>query len=415
MWRKNNSAFWIFAVVQAIVLLCLFFEVEIEKVTGSVLGQSPNAENLNTYAILIILLALLVTATLLRGNFTLKNDLIEFKFPLKLHLTLLFIEVIYTLYIGQGGDTVEEVRNGVQSGEFKIWAPLKLTTVSLYMTTMILFAKIFNQGALQSRIDEAGPQRYLLWLTAFMTVFIFLFKDITLGSRGSFLNILAFSVGGITYVRAIQAKSLIKITIKILPLIFILTWVIFILTVNRAGDGGLAIIRDNLIVKFSSNIAIIHDLLIDSLKYRVGTGDDVYVTSWINLRFAGSDDLEFSFFHFVPTITSFVNQHMLLDQQYKLGSLYFNIHGDYPFNSVNFLLLPFVYGFYGIFLIISILVAMKYLSRKAPWLSFYIHCMLIYFSFLSFTTLSLIEIPFLFIPVFGYFFKKNIIIVGNKN
>ncbi len=394
--RPNNSAAILFLIVQVIAFTFFFVDSEIVGYIGSSLPPPPTHDYISVSIALAMGGFAGLTFWFMRGFSTPRGGAFSIQFPYVLHGVMLLLELAYTIYVRGDANSIEEVRENIASGQASVGA-LKISTAVLYMTTMLLFAKLASMKVMPPVVRRGETTKLLIVATA--TTILFLLKDLAVGSRGSLLNMLCFAVGGWTFARPITVRTLFTIRTLAIVTVFsaFMAFAFYQLTVLRAGADGLAIVHDTALIKFSSNLTVVHEYLMGTL--------DASVRFFWNSNWTPASEVPF--YQFFPTLSGAVYKYALLDFGYVEGSVYYNIHENYPFNSASYMLRLFALGpalaVPGIWLIVR---AYFLIGRFGLHMAFFAHCLLVYFAIQSFSSLPLTEIPFLLVPIFAPLFGR---------
>jgi hypothetical protein len=374
-----------------------------EFVSSSFIDTFINVD-INLYIMYVIMFLIILISFLFKNLKTYDLPYLTINFPYVLHLIFLFIDFIFTLYITQGGTNVEDVRATIS--EFQIPRPLKLITVCFYITTLLLFGKLSLLSATEDKSNVGKNSKWLLWIVFGITLLYSIYKDVNLGSRGSIVNLTAFALAGWTYVQPITFRSFGKAWGWLLIIIILTFGLLFLLTLNRSATNviEMSVLWDSLFYRFASNILVLYNFLAETLYYRTGIAGE-YTSDWINMGQRGSYS-QYSLLHFFPTIGTLINRYVLLDNEYQTVTTYFDIYGDYPYNAYNFILPLLLSGPLGIFMFVLYFFFLRSCAKKAPYMNFFIYGLIVYFSFMAFTSFAVIEIPFILIPIFAYFFRR---------
>lgn len=396
--QLNNNVLKIFILVQSFAFLAYLLEPKLRLITKSMLPglEGPQENKILEYIFLILIV--LFTAFICSKIRTYKVENIEFRVSKTIFLCLVLIEV-YFIYILNGQSfslNIDFARQYRGDGLGKL-GYLKISTLIFYMYTMVLSAKIEaikleNHGR---RRREYQILRVLL-LAAFV---IFVMKDVYAGARGSTLNFIAFYLIGKTYVNRCYLNKDFILSPRILVPVFILTFLIIILTINRTGSNELLgmLFYDSLIIKFVGNLEVAIQLISGDLYLRDGIHGNFKSAEYIDW---GVDRV--SVVSFFPIFENFVQ---LFTERSDRQSIYFHIYGNNPFNSASYLFY-FLVGSGGSFaLCVTIIVLIRLLGRINPAFNFFSYATLFYFGFVSFTGYPLTSIPFILIPIFAFLFK----------
>ena len=394
---NNYSASSIFLCVNVIAFVIFIFNNDIYQLVGGNLGPiNYDLVNKSSYFIYFLVLFFTYFLLCLSGR-SIKSGNCGVKFPYILHLILLCVEFIFTIYTTGGASGTEHARElyGVRTENIGV---LKIFTLLLYMTTMLLGAKL----------AQSNFRDFKVLALVVLTIILFLFKDFVIGSRGSVINVTTFFVSGFTFVKPLKFKYIFKL--KYILIAFGVFFAVLILTLRRGAGSGIVAFTDNLLYKFSVNVYISLVYLSEDIDVRIFS-NGIY-TSWSSLRNLPSFDETLSKLHLFNSLPSFVNKYIKF-QDYDAGSVYFNVFGESPWNSVNYMLRFLTFDtVVGVFLLSIVLLSYIFISRLCMSLNFFTYCCLVYFSVMSFTACSLIEIPFVlvvvFAPFFGFVFRKQV-------
>jgi len=175
----------------------------------------------------------------------------------------------------------------------------------------------------------------------------------------------------------------------------------------RTGSIKFNVIWDSLFFRLPTNVGVSTKFLSHELSYRLGFGGE-YSSEWkLAENELGVPDSYF-LSHLLPTVSNFINKHVLFNADYQMSSVYFDMYGNLPYNSFNFTLPLLVSQFYGLPLFVAILFIFRKISKLNGAANFYLYCYLFYCAFLSFTSFSFFEIPFILIPFLSVLFIKCI-------
>lgn len=404
-YKNNNSIAYIFASVQIFAVVLFLFESEMSLFFNSIIGTTPYADSKDIFAVAAILFVIFFTGIALRKYKTPEPGQYVIEFPVVVHYALLSMEFVYFFMLGGLVGDVVDRRQLIGTGEVKL-SVVKVSTLFLYISTSLLFAKIAMLTHLNQSIRRPKGNKFLIF-TAVLTGVVFLLKDIQIGSRGSFLNFIVLSLAGYTFVNPISGRKLIRWTVRygVIVLLFV-SWAFYELTAFRAGGmTGLGIIYDNVLVKFSTTISVVHDYMINDLIV-AGFRDGSRITRWVQIETLNWFDRDLSLLDFYPSLKSAIIKYLLFDGQYVVSSVNFLMHGVYPFNSFSFLLPIVLLGFGGVVIFLTFIFMLCKTHFKRLSLCFGVYIYLFYFSMTCFTGISLIEIPFILIPFASFFFSN---------
>lgn len=394
---NNYTASSIFLCVNLVAFVVFIFSNKIYHILGGNLGPIDyGLVNISSYFIYFFILFFTYFLLSLSGRPITSSDCV-INFPYTLHLILLGVEFLFTTYVTGGASSTEHARE-LYAFRTENLGHIKILTLFLYMTTMILGAKL----ALSNFRDFK-----VLILVAF-TILLFLFKDFVVGSRGSAINVITFLVAGFTFFKPFKVKNIFKFQYVLISAGIL--FAIFILTFRRAAGSGLAAVTDSLLYKFSVNVYIPLAYLSEDIDVRI-LSNGIY-TNWSSLRDLPYTDEFLSKAHLFNSLPDFINTYITNFFDYEAGSVYFSVFGESPWNSVNYMLRFLALDMVGIFFLSIVILIYIFLSRLSISLNFFVHCSLVYFSVLSFTGFSLIEIPFVlvvvFAPFFGFVFRRHV-------
>jgi hypothetical protein len=397
-YQLNNNVLKIFILVQSFAFLAYLLEPKLRLITKSMLPglEGPQENKIKEYIFLILMA--LFTALICSKIRTYKAENIEFRFNKTIFLCLMFIEV-YFIYILNGQSlslNIDFARQYRSDGLGKL-GYLKISTLIFYMYTMVLSAKI---EAIKLENPRRRRREYqLLRLLLLSALVIFAMKDVYAGARGSTLNFIAFYLIGKTYVNRFYLNKDFILSPRILGPVFILIFLIIVLTINRTGSNELLgmLVYDSLIIKFVGNLEVAIQLISGDLYLREGMGGYFRSAEYLDW---GVDRV--SVVSFYPIFENFVQ---LFTERYDRQSMYFHIYGNNPFNSASYLFYLLVGGGGSFALCVTIIVLIRLLGRINPAFNFFSYATLFYFGFVSFTGYPLTSIPFILIPIFALLFK----------
>jgi hypothetical protein len=401
---NNNSAGVILLITNMICILSYCWMGEIMELVQSGFLKLDIINETNAYAMLVILMYIAFFSWYVARLKSYAAHAITIKFPYKLHCILLLIELAYVIMMSLGGVSVEDIRAGIASGEYATPRLYKITTLMLYMTTMMLFAKCAL--IMSSKVKNLGS-KWPLIAVVFFTFMNFIYKDVAIGSRGSTINLIAFSIAGWSYVRPITFNAILRSWRAVIIYGLLLFLLLFGLSIIRSGEAELYILWDSLFFRLASNIMVTHNYLVGLLNYRTGISGE-YISGWIRLDIFGYNGHGFSLFHFFPSIGEIVEKYIFFNDNYQKVSVYFDVYGDYPYNAYHFTLPLLMSGGFGTIFVLMFLSFLKLISNYAVHINFYVYCFFVYFAITSFTGLSIVEIPFLLIPFMSIFFRDSI-------
>lgn len=399
---KNNSVAKVFFWINILAVFFYLFQLQITVGIGSMWAHMTRSHEQDFFHVGLILIVILVYAGLLRNFKTLSINNLQIQFPYKLHCFLLVLELCYTLYLARVGDG-QAVRAAFTDSTY--WLPkyLKVSTLFLYMTTLLLFAKVSLDGWREP--DRASSKKINIYrLLALVTFLVFLYKDYRFATRGGFINCCVFAMAGWTYVRPLSLEIIVRHRLPILFSGATLLIIFLFSTWTRANDISSVLIWDSLLFRFNSNIMVAASYLDHTLFYRIGSGGQ-YLSEWISLRadeFLNEGHLALYFF---PTLDLIVNKILAFNPAYISKSTYFNIYGDYPYNSYSFLLPLLVGGPVVCIFFAGYIILLKRLATTNISVNFYTYSFFMYFAALSFTGCALVEMPFIAIPIISFIFS----------
>lgn len=401
----------IFLFVQLVSLILFAFELPITYAFNSDM-HTPSYNNKNIFILWVMILLTLLTYMTLRGFKTYKKDVFCIKFPWVAHFFLCILEVIYFYYEGSQFQNPTQLREaGSQlSGVFKV------TTVLFYMTTAFLFLYVEKYFSSFSYKFKA-----LILLVIIATFIIFLIKDIVFTSRGNvFLFFCLYISGKFYFYKKFKLKEILKLRYFILLTLFLM--IIGLLTLLRHELYELSYIYDSIIFKFVGNISNVYDFFSGTLKIRVLQYNQyneenflvghVY-SQWIAISEIGLYKDIISKFDFFYTLPNFINKYFMFNNEFVAKKIYFNIYGDSPFNSANYILRFIVFGPIGLLLLVAILRFPFVLCKINPSFRFFSFVILILFSLSSFMSLPLIEMPYMLIPLLSFTFSYHLKVENN--
>lgn len=399
---KNNTIGIVLLLVNFIaIILYIILGVVLEFFGSEFILSSTFSSGFNSELIPLLFIICVVYISLKNYRVPPINNLF-INFPFKLHLTLLLLEIIYILYSARAGSAME-VRESMNDDSYHVPTIFRFSTLLLYMTTMLLSMYI----AKQTNRSVSSTKNYRFKFIAFFTIFVFIFKDYSYGSRGSLVNLFAFILAGWTYAQPLTflliIKNKLKLTLIILTVLIILTLLSFI----RTGSTEFNVLWDSLFFRLPTNIGVSTKFLSQELSYRLGSGGE-YWSEWILAKNELGVPDTYLLSHLLPTINNLINKYVLLNANYEISSIYFDMYGNLPYNSFNFTLPLLASQFYGLPLFVALLFFFRKISRLNEAVNFYLYCYLFYCAILSFTNFSFFEIPFILIPFFSILFVRCI-------
>jgi len=396
----NFSIMKVFFLIQGIAFILFFFEKELAELFNSNLTYNTTEHHL-------IYLFYLIISTVFFGMVIGKFKVPDIKTyeiypPLVLHFFLIIFQVIYLL----------KFRSFSNSSDFKRFASLddpiewkflsQISIVFLYSSTAIISGAYFK---IKDDICKIQYSRFLLSVL-FGTFFLFLAKDISVASRGSILNFFVLFISGAAYTG--------KLNLNIKTIIYLLVMVCFFLflTYLRAGEVlDLSIIHDSIIAKFSANFEICYMHLNGTLEASRGFVKPITMENTQNLQWPVSSDLNMyslDKLDFFPAYKSFISKYLFGLYNFKPSSIYFNVleNNTLPFNSYNYLLQLFVGGLTFCSLVAILILGLRNYAYNFLHSNYLIFVLFFYTAALSFTSLAIIDLPFILLPLISFLFNS---------
>lgn len=387
---NNYTAAKVFIIIHLISFVFFIFNNQFYNLLGGNLGPiSYEFLTASSYFTYFSIIFVTYFCLLLSGRFMIARDYL-INFPFLIHFVLLGVEFLFTSYATAGAISAEHARE-LYAARTENLGHLKISSLFLYMTTMLLGSKLA-----QTRFQDFSSIIFLI-----LTLVLFAYKDFAVGSRGAVINAVSFLFAGFTFVRPFEIRKIFGFR----NLVFLMGvfFAIIVLSFRRGGGAGLAALTDSLLYKFSINVYIPLVYLSDDVDVRV-MNNGTY-TTWTSLRDLPNVDESISKLHLFNSLPDFINKYILRFFDYETGSVYFHIFGESPWNSVNYTMRFIVFDLLGIFLLVVSLFIYINLARLSVALRFYVHCSLVYFTITSFTGFSLLEIPFLLVVIFAPLFS----------
>jgi len=392
--KKNLWPAKIFLFVQSLSLFAFLFERKILCILNPN-STAPTLEYSNSlFGVFWSCLIILVTFFLLCQVKTLQPDRFRIVIPTKLLVLSLMIESIYVLNLFISSESSELLRRLIIEGN----APFgfaKLNTLILYFMALLFFGKIGNRNYITTRMD--------VFLILYLFILFFL-KGLVLSSRGSFFNIIAFSLAGYTF---FSSESFFKT--KALALLFLVVIIgLGVLTTMRAGR----ILSDDdlfstVVTKFSGNFNVSTKYLDDELQVtdKYNLEKNIWFDEKSNFRCTVFPNTSIDYFPFKKTINSIISV-VLKKAQDEDGGYYFKIYNHLPFNSSNFLFKFLILREYFPIVFCFIFILYNFYARLNPASCFFVYCLMVIFAVLSFTSNVFFEIPFCILPFLGLIFSR---------
>jgi hypothetical protein len=400
--QKNNSIGIILILVNsAAIILYLILGAVMEFFDSEFISSSTFSSGFRSELTPLLFIIFFVYISVRNYRAPTVNELVV-NFPFALHLIVLILEIIYILYSSRAGSALE-VQESMKDESYHVPTIFRFSTLIFYMTTMLLSMYI----AKQSNWPVNKVKNYSIKLIAFLTIVVFVLKDYLYGSRGSVVNLIAFILAGWTYSQPMTFAKIIKNKLKIVTLTALFLIAITLLSFVRTDSNTFNVIWDSLFFRLPTNVGVSTKFLSHELSYRLGIGGE-YSSDWmLAINEFGVPDTNF-LLHLLPTFSNFMNKYILLNANYQMSSIYFDMYGNLPYNAFNFTLPLLASQFYGLPLFMVLLLIIRKISRLNEAVNFYLYCYLFYCAFLSFTSFSFFEIPFIFIPFFSLLFIRCI-------
>lgn len=395
--KKNLWPAKIFLFVQLFSLTAFLFEQKIlyllnPNSTAPTVEYSRSLSGVSWSCFII-----LVTYFILCQVKTLRPESFRIVIPTKLVLLSLVIELIYVLNLFLSAESSKLLRGAIIQGQVSLGFA-KLNTLLLYFMALLFFGKIGNKNYHVNKKD-------LLLIFCFFIVFFF--KGLVFSSRGSFFNIIAFSLAGYTF---FKSKSFLKI--KALAVFFFgLLIGLGVLTTMRAGrilsDDDLF---SSIVTKFSGNFAVSTNFIDNKLQVtdKYNLERSIWFDEKLNLGTFSLPRGAFTGLNYFPikeTISSFMSV-VLGRARCEDAGYYFKIYNNLPFNSSNFLFKFLILREYFPLVFCCIFIFYNFFARCGPAACFFVYCLMVIFSLLSFTSNTFFEIPFCILPFLGLIFSK---------
>lgn len=399
----NPTLLIVFLLVQAVCLTTFFLDESIHSILGSTHPAPIYFGPKDPQSILIIVALIALTAALLTRYRTISSDEFSIRFPIPLHMLLMFIEVVVVVIRISVADPASSSRVEAMREAYNHLPNntrlLKVGTLLFYMTTMLLAARI----ALEIKQERATGVKSkskmpFIWLLI-ITGCVFLLKDLAIGSRGSTINFIAFFLGGFCFIVPITLPKLYKKLLPITSIVIGLGIIISILTFVRANDVGLSLIYDTLLYKLSTNVGVAYSYLTDNLSVRSGywlNGQRAY-SDWklvSDLTWSGGSLTKLSFF---GSFEDFLRKFLFPDKSFRSEAIYFDVYGNMPFNTSSYLLKPIILGWFAPTFLVFVFVAFRLAGLLGRSFQFFSFCIVMHSVLLSFTAMPLIEIPMILI------------------
>ena len=395
-YHNNNSIGYIFLIIQTICFVLYLNEYSIAHYFGSQPIMTYHVTSKNNLIVIEMGMIVFIVWQMLRNYKTPDSTQYHIQFPFLIHYILLGIELIYFFILGGMGEGDVENRRMLLHSH-NILGAFKITSLIFCMTTALLSAQ-YASLTLESNLGTKR-EKGLVILTLFLTSCLFLLKDIQFSSRGNMMTLIGLIFAGYTFVKPMNLKLMLK-WFSSYGWIVVLTilYIFWKLTVYRTHNNSMTIILESILVKFSSNLAVVHDYLLGDLLVRK-TMNSEPITQWINAHSLTWSNPIFNRWDFWPSLKSFFIKYILFHSDYMPGAMHFRIYALRPtFNSANFMLGIVVLGWYGIIAFLGYLYLLRKLIFKSIALQFGLYLYVFYFAFMSFSGMSLFDIPYLLIP-----------------
>jgi len=388
--KKNLWPAKIFILVQSLCFIVFLFEHPIISFLNAS-SNVPTIEYSNScFGTICSFSLIVITFLFLLKVKTLRPSNYKIKIPSRLLVLSLLCESLLTFKLYYFAESSALLREAIDSGEVSVGLA-RINTFFLYFLAMLFFGKIGN-------INHHLKKSDVLIACYFFTLFFF--KGLIFSSRGSFANIIAFSFAGYTFFR-----SNISFTIKqIIMTAFILIVGSFLLTSMRSGrilmdDDLFSAVVSKLSGNFNVTCKYLNNELLVTDVYNLGQN------IWFEESNNPDSSLNLKYLSIKQSINQYTN--VLLSKPFDPSEgYYFKIYENLPFNSSNFLFKFLV--FKGLFPFVFCLIFTFYMifSKLSPASCFFVYCLMMIFSVLSFTANPFFDIPFCLIPFFGLLFNK---------
>lgn len=338
---------------------------------------------------------MILTYLFLRQTKSLNPNNFKIVCPKKLLFLSLLIETFSLLKMFSIGQIGEGAREAINSGSFNLGI-LKINTPFLYLLIMLHF------GSLGWNPRHVSAQSIIISLYIFLLFFL---KDLIFGSRGSFTNVLCFCFAGLSFFKKINIlalKNLLAIFCISLPIFFILT------SIRSNKVASIAEVYTTIFTKFSANYFVVTNFLNNEL-YVTTKLESGNKTTWYHVKpIYDSSRIEIDQIRYFSTLNIFDGLKRLITKTKRdwTTTYYFQMYGDYPFNSASYLFKVVLFGKYSVLALVLPFILYLILANSCAWGNFFVYCLFFYFAFLSFTANAFFEIPFCVLPFAGVIFKK---------
>lgn len=395
----NFSIMKVFFLIQGFSFVLFLFDKQLAELFNSSLTYTSSEHQL-------IYLFYLIISTVFFGVFIGKFKVPDIKTyeihpPLVFHLFLIIFQVIYLIKFRFFFSDTDYKRLKVLDDPFEWKFINQISAVFLYTTFAIISAAYFKMKDDVCKIQDSR----LLLSVIFGTFFLFLAKDISVGSRGSLLNFIVLFLSGAAY------TGKLKINLKIIIYSLCMLFLFLFLTYLRVGGLlDLSLIHDSILTKFAANYEVCYMYLNDTLQASRGFHKNPIMENTQNLQWPIFSDLNIitlDKLDFFPTYKSFISKYLFGIYNFKPSSIYFNVfeNGSLPFNSFNFLLQLFVGGLTVCFLVIIFILGLRIYAYNFLHSNHIVFVVFFYTATLSFTSLALIDLPFILLPLISFLFQ----------
>lgn len=367
-------------------------------IVNSTLPGLAFSRNIDFIVFTLLFLVVLLTSIILSKTKTPKPSLIKIRFSKSLFILLLALE-LYFIYILNGKSFSLDVAFArlYRFEAISNLGLLKISTLFFYMFTIMLSAKI----ELLNLHKTFLPQCELKYLRALLitALVVYVMKDIYSGARGSTLNFIAFYLAGKTYINRSYFSLRKILSTDTFITIVLLSGAIVFLTINRTGSSEFIgrLIYDSLLIKFVGNLEVAMQLLAGDLLVSNG-----WNSGYISTKNIQWNTNTLSVIAFLPVLEAITK--LFVDIS-SADSTYFKVYEKFPFNSASYLFYMLIGGLPSVILCTTIIFIIRKASGLSASVNLFSYATLFYFGFTSFTSLPIVNIPFVLIPAFAVFFK----------